>query len=216
MCTNEVEPTPWLVPWAVLVPVKRLELAKSRLEGYDPEARRRLALAFAADVVTAVLRSRLVVRVLVVTDDELAAQTLSALGADVAPDGSGAGLNGALAQAATHIGSTAALGVAVVPADLPALTYEDLDVALHAVPRDQRAFVCDIEGRGTTLLAASAGCDLAAAYGADSRVRHLASGAVELVGTPALRRDVDSRAHLVEVARLGVGRHTTAALDALG
>ena len=228
MSTNEVVPTPGLVRWAVLVPVKRLELAKSRLEGYDPEARGRLALAFAADVVTAVLRCPSVARTLVVTDDPLAARTLAALGADVVPDGGGAdlsgpgaelartGLNGALARAATLVGPLAALGVAVVPADLPALTSEDLATTLRAVPRGGRAFVCDLEGRGTTLLAASPGCLLGAAYGPDSRSRHLASGAVELAGTAALRRDVDDRNHLVEAARLGVGGHTTAVLDALG
>ena len=221
MSTNEAVPTPGLVPWAVLVPVKRLELAKSRLEGYTAEARRQLALAFAADVVSAVLRCASVARVLVVTDDQLAAQTLARLGADITADGSAAGLNGALTRAATLIGSQAGpgvdgLGVAVVQADLPALTSEDLAATLQAVPRGRRAFVCDAEGRGTTMLAASAGCALGAAYGPDSRLRHLASGAVELVGMPALRRDVDSRGHLIEAARLGVGEHTAAALDALG
>ncbi len=202
--------------WALVVPVKRLGLAKSRLDGYDAAARAQLALAFAADVVTAALNCPLVGRVLVVTDDQLAAHTLAALGADTTSDGGTGGLNQALALSTEQVRSLHPdVGVAVLPADLPALRPEDLAAALRAVPQDRRAFVCDGEGRGTTLLAASPGCAVGAAYGLDSRLGHLGAGAVELVGAPSLRRDVDSSEHLVEAIRLGVGRHTSAALEAL-
>src|SRR3954454_20963656 len=50
--------------WGVVVPVKRLDLAKSRLASYGDVHRQELALAFAADVV---LAAATVARVLVVT-----------------------------------------------------------------------------------------------------------------------------------------------------
>ena len=57
--------------WAVVVPVKRLELAKTRLS-VRPELRRELALAMATDTVAACRHTDGVVDVVVVTDDELA------------------------------------------------------------------------------------------------------------------------------------------------
>ena len=204
-------------PWGVVVPVKQLAVAKSRLGAYGDPTRGRLALAFAADVVTACLRCRHVVRVLVVTDDPLAARTLAALGAVIVPDGPGDGLNAAITHGVDRFRRTVAgCGVVTVSSDLPALRADDLDAALAAVRAGGRAFVADAEARGTTLLAAAPGVALAPAYGPDSRLRHLASGAVELVASRALRRDVDTPEHLVEALWLGVGSRTAAVASALG
>lgn len=199
--------------WGLIVPVKVLAAAKSRLEGYGSPARERLALAFAADVVAAGLACARVVRVLVVTDDPHAAEILQALGADVAPDGPAGGLNGALSHGADLLRTAVTgCGVVTVPSDLPAVRAAHLDAALAVVPAGGRAFVADTESRGTTLLAAAAGRSLDPAYGAGSRLRHLRSGAVELPGSPALRRDVDTPGDLTAAMALGVGRHTAAAL----
>lgn len=204
-------------PWGVVVPVKQLAVAKSRLGAYGDAARGRLALAFAADVVTACLLCRHVVRVLVVTDDPLAAHTLAALGAVIVPDGPGDGLNAALTHGTDRLRRTVAgCGVVTVSSDLPALRSGDLEAVLAAVPVGGRAFVADAEARGTTVLAAAPGAALAPAYGPDSRLRHLESGAVELVASRALRRDVDTPADLVEALRLGVGSHTGTVASALG
>ena len=81
-------PGPWMVPWGVVVPVKRLGTAKTRLGGYGDILRRRLALAFATDVVRACLDCPAVARVLVMTDDDEAGRALAALGARVETDGS--------------------------------------------------------------------------------------------------------------------------------
>ena len=50
------------VSWGVVVPVKRLALAKTRLASYRDDLRQALALAFAADVVDAALGCALVAR----------------------------------------------------------------------------------------------------------------------------------------------------------
>ena len=203
--------------WGVVVPVKLLAVAKTRLGAYGDALREELALAFAADVVTAALRCPVVHRVLVVSDDLLASRVLTTLGAVVVPDLPDAGLNPALAHGADLLRAEAGdVGVATLSSDLPALRPEDLAEALTAVPPGGRAFVADAEGRGTTLLAAAPGTPLAPAYGSGSRARHLASGARELPGTAALRRDVDTPADLAEAVALGVGPHTAAVVARLG
>src|SRR4051794_26682430 len=53
--------------WGIVVPVKRLTIAKTRLQSYGDAVRQDLALAFALDVVAAGLGCDLVEAVLVVT-----------------------------------------------------------------------------------------------------------------------------------------------------
>lgn len=199
--------------WGVVVPVKRLSIAKSRLASYGDQTRRALALAFAADVVLAASK---VTRVLVVTDDDDAAAVLAALGAEVVADDPDSGLNPALAHGADLLRAVDAdLGVATLSADLPALQPAELASALAQVGQGHRGFVADQDATGTTLLAAGPGAALLPAFGADSRLTHLGSGAVELVAGPGLRRDVDTPADLDAVALLGVGPHTRAVLERL-
>jgi len=202
--------------WCVVVPVKRLALAKTRLGAYGSALRAELALAFAADVVAASVRCSPVVRVLVVTDDERAADVVRGLGAVVEPDRPDAGLNPALEHGALLLrDAVPGCGVATVSADLPCLRPDDLAAVLRAVPTGGRAFVADADGRGTTLLAAAPGAALAPAYGASSRLRHLRSGAVELPGPPALRRDVDTPEDLSAALALGLGPRTSAVVARL-
>ena len=192
--------------WGLVVPVKRLEQAKSRLSAYGDDLRQDLALAFALDVVTAALAAASVRQVLVVTDDERAAATLRDAGAVVVADLPDAGLNPALEHGVSLL--PPGLGTATLSADLPALRPQDLDTALGAVPAQGRGFVVDSAGTGTTLLAAAPGAVLAPAYGPWSREVHLRSGAVELPGGARLRRDVDTPDDLLVALGLGVGPAT--------
>ena len=72
--------------WTVLLPVKVLARAKSRLAVLAGDRRRELALALASDTVTAVLGCPEVTRVVVVTSDPVAGPLLAALGAIVVAD----------------------------------------------------------------------------------------------------------------------------------
>src|SRR6185437_7605486 len=72
--------------WTVLLPVKVLARAKSRLAVLAGERRGELALALASDTVSAVLACPEVARVVVVTSDPEAGPLLAALGAIVVPD----------------------------------------------------------------------------------------------------------------------------------
>jgi 2-phospho-L-lactate guanylyltransferase len=201
----------------VILPVKRLELAKSRLRGaVGPEAHEELALAMAMDTVAAALASPVAGRVVVVSADRTVGEAATGLGAEVILDVPDAGLNPALAYAATLVrprGAAASLpGVAALAADLPALRPEDLTAALRAAEEGvmvRRAFVSDAAGTGTVLLAARPGVGLEPCFGAGSAASHAVSGAIALEGEwPSLRRDVDTAADLAEAVRLGVGART--------
>ena len=202
-----------VLSWGLVVPVKRLALAKSRLSSYGDAARQDLALAFALDVVAAALGTRCIREVVVVTDDPRAADAVRRAGAQVVADTPDAGLNPALEHGATRL--TPGLGTATLSADLPAVRATDLEAALAAVPQDGRGFVVDTAGTGTTLLAAAPGLPLAAAYGPGSRRVHQVSGAVELPGAEGLRLDVDTPEDLAAAVRLGVGPATAAVVGRL-
>ncbi|MEV6106566.1 2-phospho-L-lactate guanylyltransferase [Streptomyces sp. NPDC051940] len=202
--------------WSVVVPLKPLRLAKSRLErAAGPADRPRLALAFALDTVAAVLACPSVRDVTVVTDDPAARAELSALGALVTADTPQGGLNAALAHGARVVRSRLPHAfVAALNADLPALRPVELALVLDAARRHGgRTFLADADGVGTTLLTAAPATDLAPSFGGASRARHLASGATELClwDVETVRRDVDTPENLEEALRLGVGRHTALA-----
>lgn len=199
--------------WSVVVPVKRVPLAKSRLVGLPGPLRADLVVAMAADTVAAAVRCRLVAAVYVVTDDPRAARALTAGGANLVADEPDAGLNPAIAHgAAVAARARPDCGVAALAADLPALAATELEVALAAAGRHPRALVADHGGLGTTLLTAAPGVALAPAYGVSSKQRHLESGVVELAlaDCPGLRRDVDTLQDLAAAEVLGLGPFTSA------
>ncbi|MFH8408207.1 2-phospho-L-lactate guanylyltransferase [Streptomyces sp. NPDC018019] len=198
--------------WSLVVPLKPLVRAKSRLSGAAGEQLRpQLALAFALDTVTAALACEDVADVAVVTDDRLAGERLTALGARVVADLPGRGLNAALAYGAQEARRLRpAAPVAALNADLPALRPAELRRVLRAAAAFPRAFLTDAAEIGTTLLSAAPGVELAPAFGGPSRARHRESGAHEIVlpGTESVRRDVDTGTDLLAALELGVGRHT--------
>ncbi|MEH1169203.1 2-phospho-L-lactate guanylyltransferase [Micromonospora sp. CPCC 205539] len=201
--------------WAVVVPVKRLAAAKSRLRGALPGVpHEELALALAADTLRAVLACPVVAEALVVTDDAQVAATARAVGARVLPDEPDAGLNAAFRHGAA---GAAAGWVVGITADLPALRPAELAAALLAAQTDRagvRRFVPDAPGTGTVLLAAPPGVGLDPRFGVGSAAAHAASGALPLIGDwPSLRRDVDTAADLAAAARLGLGARTAALID---
>lgn len=202
--------------WSVVVPVKPVRVAKSRLLGLPGPVREDLVVAMAADTVSAALACSVVVAVYVVTDDPRAARAVQACGAVVVADQPDAGLNAALMHGAGVASRERPdCGVAALSADLPALTPSGLEAALTAAAGHRRAMVADADGTGTTLLTA-AGVLLAPAYGEGSRRLHVAGGATDLTlllpGCKGLRRDVDTVEDLAAARRLGVGPRTRSLL----
>lgn len=203
----------------LVVPVKRLHEAKTRLRGAadcgagDPVAHARLTLALAHDTVAAVREARLVRRLLVVSSDPTVAAEFAAVGVEVVPDGPAPGLNPAYAHGAAHLRERdPGSAVGALQADLPALLPAELDAAIARFT-SLRAFVADAEGTGTTLLLVGPGEPLAPRFGVGSAQRHRESGAVALAGDwPGLRRDVDTADDLRAAADIGLGLHTRAVL----
>ena len=196
--------------WAVVVPAKRLALAKTRLrpvtEALGRAGHEELVLALLADTVTAALACPAVGSVLVVTDDPAARGVVRQLGALVVPDAPDRGLNPALEHGHSVAGAGA---VAALSSDLPALRPAELEAALRAAEGAARCFVADAHGTGTTLLTA-VDAPLDPRFGVESAAAHRASGAAALVGEwPGLVRDVDTGADLDAAVTLGVGPWTS-------
>ncbi len=202
--------------WSLVIPVKLLAQAKTRLTGLDPERRSRLALAMAADTVAAALQADTVATVLVVTDDAAVRDMADGLGAVVLADAPGAGLNEALGYGAGYARQRwPARGVSAVAGDLPAMRPAELAAALRAAAELGVAFVPDADGTGTALYAATPGSVFSPRFGAASRRRHLDAGAAEIAddSLTGLRRDVDTVADLRAAAEIGLGPHTRAELE---
>jgi 2-phospho-L-lactate guanylyltransferase len=154
--------------------------------------------------------------VVVVSNDPVARDIADDI-AELIPDTPDAGLNPALAYAATRIRDLRpGAAVAAVSSDLPALRGDDLTRAFERGPAASW-LVPDAEGVGTTLLAAPGGAPWLPSFGVESRRAHHAAGVVEIdaTGLERLRRDVDTAADLAAARRLGVGEATAAVLASL-
>jgi 2-phospho-L-lactate/phosphoenolpyruvate guanylyltransferase len=197
-----------LTGWSVLMPVKVLAQAKSRLAELTGPRRGEFALAVAVDTVTAVLASQAAARVIVITDDQVARDALAGLGALVVPDGPREGLNAALRHGAAYASARwPGTGLAALFADLPALRPEEIARGLRAAAAWPTAFVADAAGDGTTMYTAAPGVPFRPAFGLASRSRHAAGGAAELTleRIPGLRQDVDTPDDLRVAVALGLG-----------
>ncbi len=200
--------------WALVVPVKVLARAKSRLAALDGAHRAALALAMAADAVAAAAACPAVRRVVVVTDDQTAQAELGRLGAIVIADAAGRraergarvrrGLRGA-ALARLRAGGHGRGPARPAPGRA--------GPGARRGRRPAGAFVPDADGAGTTLYAAPAGAAFRPQFGPGSRAAHAALGAAEIAlpDLDGLRQDVDTFADLRQAAVIGLGPRTRAA-----
>ncbi len=207
--------------WIVVIPVKAIGLAKSRLAGdVAPETRAALARAFAFDTIEAAAACPVVDRVVVV-GDELELGALLEGRAEVVDEGPRAGLTAAIRRGIDRAQAAGPEPIAVLLGDLPALTAAALEAGLVAAARHPLAFVPDFDGTGTTLATAGAGRSFDPAFGDGSAARHAAAGFTDLtLAEPGsigagLRRDVDTIEALEAVLVEGVGVHTAAVIAAL-
>jgi 2-phospho-L-lactate/phosphoenolpyruvate guanylyltransferase len=191
--------------WTVLVPLRALPSAKSRLAASVPaEVFERLVDAIRADTLAAVRACDPVARLVVVGDRA---------GADVTLVQTQLGLNGALRDGAAYARDHWPQdGIAALVGDLPALRPEELAAALTSAAEHPHAFVADSSGTGTTLLTARPDARLDPRFGAGSAARHAAT-ATALPAGPGLRHDVDTADDLAAAARVGLGPNTAAVLD---
>lgn len=202
--------------WRVIVPVKRLAEAKSRL--VVGPLRPSLALAFAVDTISAVLRSPTVNEVTVVTNDPAVEEALNNARVNYVRD-AGGGLNCAIQAAVDRrLSGVAQESTAIFTADLPAIKPDEVTSILRAALAHPRSFVADLNGTGTTGFFMNAGQPTWTAFGAGSRMKHRALGACELrvEKYSGLVRDVDTVEDLDAAVRLGVGPVTARICETLG
>ncbi|UCE84762.1 MAG: 2-phospho-L-lactate guanylyltransferase [Deltaproteobacteria bacterium] len=209
---------------AALVPVKRLELGKSRLRArLAREDVERLSLAMLGDVLAALLAVRALDPVAVVTEDPLVARAAEAAGAraiEIADDG----LNPSLERAARVIQDRALDGLLVVLGDVAGACANDLRTLLDTLGElGGRGVVLapSLDG-GTSALLRAPPDVIPAAFGPDSAARH--RELAEAAGVPYRERvlpslaiDIDLPDDLARFARApGDGVRTAALLRELG
>lgn len=195
----------------LVVPIKRLDRAKSRLRGAVAGPHPDLVLALLLDTLTAATGADGVRRVLVVCEDPRVTKALSTeLGGVECVDERGLpGLNAALQHGADLLRADDQHGVVgALQADLPALRSDELAAAIAESGRG-RAFCADRAGTGTTLLLSAPGGPLDPRFGAGSADAHRASGAVTVGAELAsLRCDVDTAEDFAVAADFGLGQRT--------
>lgn len=206
--------------YTAIVPVKRLEHAKSRLHP-ERAIRRSLATAFFQDVLALLGTHPMVGEVLVVTGDEELihmAEAVAAVPVRETTDVARSGLNAAIAQGLWSAFRRAPdRPVAVVPSDLAFLDESGLTTVLTHAAGHRRAFCRDEEGTGTTILTSADAVSVKTYYGPMSADRHLRAGFEELVGMPiGARRDVDVLATLHPAPPHAVGTQAARALAEAG
>jgi 2-phospho-L-lactate guanylyltransferase len=196
----------------LIIAVKRLGLAKTRLaSAFSPDDREQVVLAMLDDTITAASAVVAVRAITVVTPDSVAARVVRELGARVVLDPTPADhpdpLNNAISVAEAAIRAETP-NVGVLQGDLPALQPRELAEAIALARTNQRSFVSDRHGTGTSALFAF-GVPLKPEFGVNSARRHEVSGAVELTGRwPGLRCDIDTPDDLSAALGLGVGAAT--------
>ncbi len=118
--------------WAI-VPLKGLARAKQRLASVlSADERRSLMLAMARDVLTALARSTRLAGTLIVSRTTEADALAQAFGTERFAERPDADLSEALTQAAAYLhDQLGADGVFIVPADIPLLRADDVDLALE-------------------------------------------------------------------------------------
>ena len=196
--------------WAI-IPVRGLERAKSRLAGpLDAEERLDLVSRLLGRAIDAALSSPLVAGTIVVSSDPAARDLARTAGAIPVAD-EGRGLNPALELARVEAVARGATALVILPADLPWLTRDTLEAALHGAGDAPDgppvvALVPDRHGTGSNVLILAPPSAIDFAFGPGSRAEHAAraraAGAtyVELGGP--LDIDLDTPEDLVLIEGL--------------
>lgn len=202
-------------PWRVVICARRLDVAKTRLRPLGEAARQGLALAMTRDVLEAAGGAPGVIEVVLVSEDPSLPHLARALGA-VALRDPGLGLNNAFLHG-MGAGSSGDTWTAMLMADLPCLTSHVLQRVLDAAARHPAAVVADRGGIGSTMLTTASDCRARPRFGQRSLHQHVATGATPVAADePRARCDVDTQADLGVALGLGLGAHTTQAVEDFG
>lgn len=200
----------------VLVPLKRLDLAKSRLDGLlGPEARAALMRALLERTLREAARAPSIGRTVLVSGDGRSGEIAAAHGIDWFDD-RGLPWNEALATAIREtVGSE---DVLVLSADLPLVTSADIEAFVAAAPARGLAIARARDAGTNAVLLRPAGAILTCFGAPASAAKHAqlaadAGLAAVVVDLPGLATDLDSPDDVREVLRLGVDDELRALLE---
>ncbi len=182
----------------IIVPVKRLSAAKSRLSKALPaRQRRRLARMLLERTLTTLRRLKGIEGILVVSKDRVVPSIAGKYGAIHVREGQCDGLNRALARAADEAARRGAEAVMVLPADLPLLRTRDLAQAVRLARHSPFVVIApDRAERGTNLLYLSPPGIIKFSFGERSFEKHTLSARrkkirVSVLRNSALAQDID-------------------------
>lgn len=185
----------------LLVPVKSLALAKSRLS-LSPHARRRIAEGLLTHTLEVALQCLPARQIVVLSADGLVQDMARQRGVSTLEDPADC-LNASLHWGIHTLRSRCSgLTIAVLVADLPRLSPPNLHDALHdaaesRVPRH----IADHHGTGTTFVSIPPGSQLPMLFGPGSARRFAEAGSVPILHAPeGLRHDLDTESDLHALA----------------
>ncbi len=182
-----------------VVPVKRFEIAKSRLHAaLEPQHRRRLAEAMVSDVLATLRSCEALEAVVVVTNEAAVSATAAAHGATVLRDAAESGQSAAALVGVRHALDAGYERALLVPGDCPALAAGELAALLaSAPPAPSVTIVSDRHGTGTNALVLAPPDAIEPSFGPGSFIRHRdathSAGALwHVAEPPGLLLDIDT------------------------
>ncbi|WP_028459121.1 2-phospho-L-lactate guanylyltransferase [Chloroflexus sp. Y-396-1] len=194
----------------IVVPVKRLQQAKSRLSGFlEPAARQQLVITLVRHVINTVYRSivsqSIPARIWLVSPDPVLRDVTDNKDVEWFPDPVEE-LNAALTVARHHLQQCGCSSMMILAGDLPFLTVDDVRLLIAALTNYDVVLAPDQEQRGTNALGVRLPSPLPFGFGTDSAAYHLRSAArlglrVHLVHTPTLAFDLDDGERLQQYYR---------------
>ncbi len=194
----------------IVVPVKRLQQAKSRLSGFlEPAARQQLVITLVRHVIDTVYRSivsqSIPARIWLVSPDPALRDVTDNKDVEWFPDPVEE-LNAALTVARHHLQQCGCSSMMILAGDLPFLTVDDVRLLIAALTNYDVVLAPDQEQRGTNALGVRLPSPLPFGFGMDSAAHHVRSAArlglrVHLVHTPTLAFDLDDGERLQQYYR---------------
>ena len=195
--------------WAV-VPIKDTTAAKQRLaEAAPAEFRRKLALAMAEDVLSALAGAKRLAGIIVVTVDPDAAALARRYGAQVWDDGALDGHTGAVTAAGRRLVAEGAEGMLTVPGDIPMIATEEVDAVIAAhLPAPSFTIVPAHDELGSNAILMSPPDAVPLRFGDNSYFPHLAAAEAcgikpTVLRLPGIAFDIDNPVDLDHFSRLG-------------
>lgn len=187
----------------VIVPVKRLDNAKSRLSSLlTDDERKQFCLKMLEDVLRTVKSTRRIHQTVVVSRDPAVLRIAEAFGVAYLKEGK-TGLNEAVSEAIGWCVERGATSVIVLPADIPLVMPTDLNRMLSLGKRASMVISSSRSGKGTNALLLTPPNANPTFYGPNSFQRHIQEALKQKISlrklrSPRIALDVDTVEDLKE------------------